>query len=102
MSRQKKHIYQITTPGEILPGSISMVFLACGKKNCACTGKEPKLHGPYYRWTGLINNKRTTVTLSESDAKEAQKRNDNYKKFMEKIDLIKEKALKNAPWIKTK
>ena len=41
----------ITLP--LLPGSLSTARSTCGKPNCACKAKPPKLHGPYYRWTGL-------------------------------------------------
>ena len=102
MKKQKAQVINIKISGEILPGSISPSYLACGKKNCACYGKNPKLHGPYYRWTGFINNKKTTVTISGDVLYESQKRIDNYKQLMEEIESIKINALKNAPWIRLK
>ena len=35
----------------LLPGSVSTAQSTCGKPNCACKKKPPKLHGTYYRWT---------------------------------------------------
>jgi len=102
MSIQKKQPHKIILSGEILPGSVSASFLACGKKNCACSGEKPRLHGPYYRWTGFINNKKTTVTLHASIIEETQKKIENYKELLNEIETIKIKALNNAPWTKLK
>lgn len=97
VSIDKKHKIKIILNGEILPGSISSSYLRCGRKNCSCQGS--KLHGPYFRWTGFIDNKRTSVTISENVALECLKRIDNYKKLMAKIEKLKIKALANAPWL---
>jgi hypothetical protein len=79
----------ITSPGPILPGTIS-------------TGRgrqDPQyLHGPYYRWTGWINGKATTETVSEEIARECQKRIENYKEPQKKIESVVAEALDQAPW----
>ena len=50
----------------ILPGSISTAMSQCGKDGCGCKKKRsPRLHGTYYRWTGFIDGKRTTKTISK-------------------------------------
>jgi hypothetical protein len=95
MSRTK---FKINIDGPILAGSISTAKSTCGKPNCACKGKRPKLHGPFYRWTGVINGKRTTKTISKEEAEECLRRIRNYKKMQEKIDEILKIALENAPW----
>jgi len=82
----------------VLSGSISTVSSRCGKARCACKDKKPKLHGPYYRWTGFINGKRTTKTISLEVAHECQKRIERFKKLKKQIDEILEDALLNAPW----
>ena len=91
-----KILIKINAP--ILTGSISTASSRCGKTRCACKDKEPKLHGPYYRWTGVINGKRTTKTISKEVAHECQKRIDQYKKFKKQIDEIMKNALLHAPW----
>ena len=61
--------------------------------------RNPKyLHGPYYRWTGWINGKPTTKTISEEIARECQKRIANYKELQKKIDKTVANALDQAPW----
>jgi hypothetical protein len=49
----KKMALQVSLP--LLPGSVSTAQSACGKPNCACKEDPPKLHGTYYRWTGIIS-----------------------------------------------
>ena len=58
----------------------------------------PKLHGTYYRWTGAIDGKRTTRTISKEMARECERRIENYRTLQKKIDELVEKALLEAPW----
>jgi hypothetical protein len=101
MSRTKiksRTIITIVADGPILPGSISTAKSQCGKANCVCKASPPKLHGTYYRWTGFIEGKRTTKTISKEMAEECEKRIENYRSLQGKLDQIVEKALANAPW----
>ena len=86
--------------GPILPGSISMAMGQCGKIKCRCKDRNPKLHGPYYRWTGIIDGKRTTITIDKETMKECKKRINRYTKLKAKIESVLSEALANAPWIK--
>jgi len=95
MSRQK---IILTAPAPILPGSLTTVWAPCGKQNCCCFSDTTKHHGPYYRWTGLIDGKRTTVALSPELFKECQKRINNYRLLLTQLDRTISQALKNAPW----
>ncbi len=88
----------IVVAGPILPGSISTTTGPCGKPNCACKAHPPKLHGPYYRWTGFINGKRTTKTISQKVAQECERRINNYRVLQNRIEQIVQDALANAPW----
>jgi hypothetical protein len=95
---------RIKTPlvikGLILPGSISTARSRCGKTNCVCKADPPKLHGVYYRWTGVIDGKRTTKTISKDVAKECERRIANYRALQKKLDQILANALAEAPWNK--
>lgn len=84
--------------GPILPGSISTAKSRCGKLGCACRAKKPKLHGPYYRWTGIINGKRTTKTISRETAIECEKRIARYEKVRRQFDDVIASAIEQAPW----
>ena len=82
----------------LLPGSVSTAQSTCGKPNCACKAKPPKLHGPYYRWTGFLQGKRTTKTLSPEQARECRKRLRNYRALEKQLRQLLRQALKEAPW----
>ncbi len=83
----------------ILPGSVSTARSRCGKPNCACKGKSPRLHGAYYRWTGFIDGKRTTRTISREAALECQRRIRNFRKLQREIERLVRVALGQAPWV---
>ena len=76
-----------------------LTMATCGKKNCACNSDPTKLHGPYYRWTGIINGKRTTIALSRKLFMECRRRNARYKRLIKQFDKVMANALKNAPWV---
>ena len=95
-SASKTLTLQITLP--LLPGSLSTARSTCGKPNCACKAKPPKLHGPYYRWTGFLQGKRTTKTLTAQEARECRKRIANYRALEKQIRQLVRQALQDAPW----
>jgi hypothetical protein len=92
----KKHI---AFDGPILHGSISTAKSQCGKERCACKKRgAPQLHGTYYRWTGFIEGKRTTKTVSKEVALECKRRINNYRKLQREIDDLIRDGIANAPW----
>lgn len=93
---QKIFSLQITLP--LLPGSLSTARSTCGKPNCACKAKPPKLHGPYYRWTGFLNGKRTTQTLTPQQARQCRQRIANFRALQKQIQQLLRQALAQAPW----
>jgi hypothetical protein len=82
----------------LLPGSVSTAQSTCGKPNCACKKRPPKLHGTYYRWTGIIDGKRTTKTISQQEAAECEKRIRHYRALQKKVGQLVKQSLKKAPW----
>ena len=60
----------------------------------------PKLHGPYYRWTGTIDGKFTTRIITKELAEECRKRINNYKKLKKEIKKLLDDGIANAPWNK--
>ena len=93
---QKIITLHLTLP--LLPGSLSTARSTCGKPNCACKAKPPKLHGPYYRWTGFLEGKRTTKTLTPQQARECRKRIARYRALEKQIRQLVRQALQQAPW----
>ena len=96
--RMSRKVIILRIVGPILPGSVSTAESQCGKANCACKKRPPKLHGTYYRWTGVIDGKRTTKTITEEEAKECERRIKNYRGAQKKLDAILVDAMSTAPW----
>ena len=89
----------IAFDGPVLPGSVSTARSRCGKSNCVCRGKPPRLHGAYYRWTGFIGGTRTTKTISRETALECKRRIQNFRKLQRKLDRLVRESLGEAPWV---
>ena len=70
------------------------------KPTCRCHQDPKYLHGPYYRWTGWINGRPTTKSISEEIAQECQKRIENYRELQKKIEETVADAIDQAPWTK--
>lgn len=90
--------FLIKTNGAILPGTISKAKAACGSTLCKCKKNKKFWHGPYYRWTGIIENKRTTITLTKKISLECKRRIKNYRNFKKKIQKILTLSIRSAPW----
>jgi len=89
---------KIEFDGPIMDGSISTAKSQCGNSNCRCKTNPKNLHGMYYRWTGFIDGKRTTKTISKEIAKECVSRIEKYRLLQEKIRKLLDQAIKEAPW----
>ena len=48
----------------LLPGSVIVRQMRCGKPGCACRADPPRLHGPYIQWTRAVHGKTVTRYLS--------------------------------------
>jgi hypothetical protein len=70
----------------------------CGKQTCKCREDPSQRHGPYYRWTGIIDGKKTTVTLTQEEAQACQQRIKNFKKLQARLAKVITVALEAAPW----
>ncbi|MBF0104478.1 MAG: hypothetical protein HQM16_04020 [Deltaproteobacteria bacterium] len=97
MERKQEEI-EIKTAGPVLPGSVTIAMAKCGKPTCVCQTDPEKRHGPYYRWTGVVDGKRTTITITEKEASECRRRIKNWNRFQQKLTLIIKNAMSRAPW----
>jgi hypothetical protein len=98
MPKKKNKNITISIPSPILPGTISTAISKCGTAKCACKANPPKLHGPYYRWTGLIDGRQTTRTISKETAEECERRISNFRILQKKVKHLMHQALEDAPW----
>jgi Family of unknown function (DUF6788) len=98
MQVKKTQILYLKVPLPLLPGSLSTAASTCGKANCACKAHPPKLHGIYFRWTGFLDGKRTTKTLTKAQAQECRRRIQNYRRFQRQIQKVLSNSMAKAPW----
>jgi len=89
----------ISCESPILSGTVYISRLKCGTKSCSCALDPTKRH-KVYQWSGNINNKNTTRTLTKEMYLECKKRIVRYKKFKKQFVKEVDKALKQAPWTK--
>ena len=89
---------RILFDGPILSGWVYTSGNKCTNPKCRCHSDPSTRHGLYYRWTGRVNGKLMTRIISKEAAEEFQKRIDNYKALLKKIEeLISEEAA-TMPW----
>ncbi len=67
----------------VLPGSVVVRRMRCGKSGCACHDDPPTLHGPYIQWTRAIGGKTLTRYLSEEELARYQPWFDNARRLKE-------------------
>ena len=54
--------------GFISPGSLVLRETSCGKTGCKCQADPPRLHGPYYQWSRVIDGKTVSRRLTPAEA----------------------------------
>ena len=59
---------QLARIGLIAPGSVVSRYTRCGKAGCHCQADPPRLHGPYWQWTAILEGKTVTRRLTEAQA----------------------------------
>ena len=94
----KKKIKTLNFDWPILHGAVSTAKAKCGQKNCRCHTDKKALHGPYYRWIGNINGKKTTRTISKEAALECQRQIRNYEELQKQIAQLLKEVIDSAPW----
>ncbi len=67
----------------VLPGSVVVRHMRCGKSGCACHHDPPTLHGPYIQWTRTLGGKTVTRYLSQDQLARYQPWFDNARRLKE-------------------
>jgi len=80
---------QLSQIGYICKGSVSSVYVKCGKPYCRCKTDENAKHGPYTVWTRKVKGKTVTKYLSEKQAKLCREFIQNSKKVESIIEEMK-------------
>ena len=80
----------------LLPGSLVVRHMRCGKPRCACKGDPPALHGPYIQWTRTVQGKTITKYLSPAQLERYQPWFDNahrLKDLVAELEIVSLQAL---------
>lgn len=89
----------------VLPGSVVVRSMRCGKPRCACREDPPSLHGPYIQWTRTVNGKTVTRYLTEEQIVRYRPWFDNARKLKDlvaKLEIASLAAVAQAEgWTKT-
>lgn len=67
----------------LLPGSVVVRRMGCGKPGCACKADPPALHGPYIQWTRTVKGKTVSRFLSKEQLARYQPWFDNARRLKE-------------------
>jgi len=82
----------------VLPGSVVVRHMPCGKPGCACKAEPPELHGPYIQWTRTVDGKTVTRYLSSEQLERYQPWLDNARRLKElvaKLEIASVHALES-------
>ncbi len=83
---------EITSLGEMRPGSLTEQYNVCGNPHCRCKDKKsPQKHGPYFQLSYTFEGKGTSEFVRAEDVGAVRAQLADYKRFM---------ALKNS-WVRT-
>lgn len=77
----------------LLPGSVVVRHMRCGKDSCACKAEPPTLHGPYIQWTRTVDGRTVTRYLSEEQLTRYQPWFDNARRLKEIIAKLESASL---------
>jgi hypothetical protein len=69
----------------VLPGSVVVRRMPCGKPGCACKADPAALHGPYIQWTRTVEGRTVTRFLSPEQFARYQPWFDNARRLKELI-----------------
>jgi len=88
----------IVFDGPLLRGWVYTSGNKCSDPGCPCQSDPSKRHGLYYRWSGTVNGKLITRSISKEAAQECQRRIANYKAVLKKIDELVNCEIAKEPW----
>ncbi len=77
----------------LLPGSVVVREMRCGKANCACKADPPTLHGPYIQWTRSVDGKTVTRYLTEKQLARYRPWFDNARRLKELLAKLEAASL---------
>ena len=88
----------IVIDGPLLRGWMYTNGNKCSDPGCLCQSDPSKRHGLYHRWSGTVNGKLMTRSISKEAAEECRRRIENYKAVLKKIDELVNDEIAKEPW----
>jgi hypothetical protein len=88
----------------LLPGSVVVRRMRCGKRNCACKADPPTLHGPYTQWTRTVRGKTVTKFLTDEQLARYQPWFHNSRRLKDlvaKLETVSLQAIETADQLTT-
>ena len=80
----------------LLPGSVVIRNMRCGKAGCACKADPPALHGPYIQWTRTVAGKTVTRFLTQDQLDRYQPWFDNARRLRDLAGKLQAASLAAA------
>lgn len=77
----------------VLPGSVVIRHMRCGKAACRCKADPPTLHGPYIQWTRTVAGKTVTKFLTAQQLDRYQAWFDNARRLRELVSKLEAASL---------
>jgi hypothetical protein len=77
----------------VLPGSVVVRRMRCGKLGCACHDDPPTLHGPYIQWTRTTGGRTVTRYLSQEELARYQPWFDNARRLKDIVAKLEVASL---------
>lgn len=75
---------QLAELGDFRPGTISVNYRKCGKKNCVCARPSHQGHGPQYLWNTTVKGKSLAKNLRMGpELEKARQQAENYQFFLQ-------------------
>jgi hypothetical protein len=92
--RQRKFelLRRFSIPGDLLPGSLSVSQMRCGKPSCHCAKRKDPGHS-IWTYTFMVNGKKQTQHIPKEMIEEVQKRVSAGREF---LDAVREVLAANA------
>lgn len=77
---------EISSLGELRPGTLSRQYNVCGKPNCRCKASPPVKHGPYYQVSFTWQGKSTSQFVRQEDLPALQRQLRNYRRLRQLVN----------------
>ena len=83
-SKRLNLYHELAELGDFRPGTISVNYRKCGKKNCVCAQASHRGHGPQYLWNTTVKGKSVAKNLRLGpELEKARQQAENYQSFLQ-------------------